>query len=150
MRRSLASPTRSQGEAAFLRRQRGQVRSGKPAGRRRRARVIPVRVRRRSKDDQVTQPLANLTPVELAEKIENGSLHPRIAPTGDAQNLARRIAELEDGDRQMLTRVAQGQSDHEIAVETWIPLKTIRIERRRIIRHLHEGEAQTVRVLPAL
>jgi DNA-binding NarL/FixJ family response regulator len=50
----------------------------------------------------------------------------------------------------MLTRVAQGQSDHEIAVETWIPLKTIRIERRRIIRHLHEGEAQTVRVLPAL
>jgi hypothetical protein len=93
--------------------------AGSPAGRRRRARVIPVRVRRRSKDDQVTQPLANLTPVELAEKIENGSLHPRIAPTGDAQNLARRIAELEDGDRKMLTRVAQGQSDHEIAVETW-------------------------------
>jgi DNA-binding NarL/FixJ family response regulator len=49
-----------------------------------------------------------------------------------------------------VTRVAQGQSDHEIAVETWIPPKTIRIERRRIIRHLHEGEAQTVRVLPAL
>jgi FixJ family two-component response regulator len=112
--------------------------------------VIPVRVRCGSKDDPVTQPLANLTPVELAERIENGSLHPRIAPTGDAHNLARRIAELEDGDRQMLTRVAQGQSDHEIAVETWIPLKTIRIERRRIMRHLNEGEAQTVRVLPAL
>lgn len=43
-------PTRSQGEAAFLRRQRAQVRSGKPAGIWRRARVIPVRVRRRSKD----------------------------------------------------------------------------------------------------
>ena len=107
---------------------------------RRRARVRPVRLHRRSKDDQAAQPLAALSPEELAEKIENGSLQPRVAPTGDGQNLARRIAELEDDDRQMLTRVAQGKSDYEIAHETWIPLKTIRIERRRIIQHLHEGE----------
>jgi DNA-binding CsgD family transcriptional regulator len=102
--------------------------------------VIPVRLHRRNKDDQVAQPLANLSPLELAEKIENGSLQPRIAPTGDAQNLTRRIAELEDGDRQMLTWVAQGLSDYEIAVETFIPVKTIRIERRRIIKHLRKGE----------
>jgi len=40
----------------------------------------------------------------------------------------------------MLARIAQGQSDYEIAEETWVPLKTIRIERRRIIQHLRERE----------
>ena len=86
------------------------------------------------------EPLARLTPVELAEKIESGSLRPRIAPTGDAQNLARRIAELEESDREMLTRIAQGQGDGEIFHETWVPVKTIRIERRRVIQHLRERE----------
>jgi len=102
--------------------------------------VISVRLHRTSQIDQLTQPFANLTPVELAEKIENGGLRPRVAPTGDAQNLARRIADLEDGDRQMLTRVAQGQSDYEIAEQTWVPLKTIRIDRRRIIQQLRYGK----------
>jgi FixJ family two-component response regulator len=84
--------------------------------------------------------LALLTPVELAEKIEDGSLRPRIGPTGDAQTLTKRIAELGDRDREMLMRIAQGQSDYEIAEETWVPLKTIRIERRRVIQHLRERE----------
>ena len=88
----------------------------------------------------MAQPLADLSPLELAEKIENGSLQPRIAPTGDAENLARRIAELEGGDRQMLTRIAHGRSDVEIFSETWVPVKTIRLERRRIIRHLRKRE----------
>jgi DNA-binding NarL/FixJ family response regulator len=93
----------------------------------------------------VTNPCASANSGRACGKIEDGSLRPRIAPTGDAQTLAKRIAELGDRDREILMRIAQGQSDYEIAEETWVPLKTIRIERRRLIRHLRDRPRGVVR-----
>ena len=82
-------PTRSQGEAAFLRRQRAQVRSGEACGKTAAGLgdscAHPPQEQGRPGDPT----LANLTPVELAEKIENRSLRPRVAPTGDAAQTVR-------------------------------------------------------------
>jgi hypothetical protein len=82
-------PTRSQGEAAFLRRQRAQVRSGEACGKTAAGLTDSCTHTPQEQGRPRDPTLANLTPVELAEKIENRSLRPRIAPTGDAAQTVR-------------------------------------------------------------
>jgi DNA-binding CsgD family transcriptional regulator len=40
-----------------------------------------------------------------------------------------------------LTWLAEGQSDNQIVERLWIPVKTLKRERRDLIRHLH-GEKE--------
>jgi DNA-binding CsgD family transcriptional regulator len=80
--------------------------------------------------------------LEFVEKIESGSLRPRISPTGDREQLKTAISQVDHRDRQILTWLAEGQSDDEIAQRLWIPVKTVLRERRSLIRHLR-GEKDT-------
>ena len=73
---------------------------------------------------------------ELVEKIESGDLRPRISPTGDRERLRTAIADLDERERQILTWLAEGESDGEIVLKLWIPVKTLRRERRRLIQYL--------------
>ena len=50
---------------------------------------------------------------DLVEKIEGGSLRPRISPTGDREQLKSAITQLDHRERQILTWLAEGQSDNE-------------------------------------
>lgn len=87
-----------------------------------------------------------MSPEELAEKIENGSLRPRIAPTGSRERVQTAIKKLDDRDRQILTWLAEGLSEDEIVLRLWIPVKSLRRERRRLIQQLR---AETKESSPA-
>ena len=83
-----------------------------------------------------------MSPEELAEKSENGSLRPRIAPTGSRERVQTAIEKLDDRDRQILTWLAEGLSDDEIVLRLWIPVKSLRRERRRLIQQLRGENEQ--------
>jgi DNA-binding NarL/FixJ family response regulator len=74
---------------------------------------------------------------ELVEKIEGGSLRPRISPTGDRARLKTAITQLDARERAILTLMAEGESDAEIAETLWIDQKNLRLGRPDLIRKLH-------------
>jgi DNA-binding NarL/FixJ family response regulator len=47
---------------------------------------------------------------ELVEKIEGGSLRPRISPTGDRARLKTAITQLDARERAILTLMAEGKA----------------------------------------
>jgi DNA-binding CsgD family transcriptional regulator len=95
--------------------------------------------RRKQQSEEQSQP-SELTVADLVEGIESGSLRPRISPIGDGERLKGAITQLDDRARQILTWMAEGESDDEIVLKLWIPVKTLRRERRGLIRQLHGEE----------
>jgi DNA-binding CsgD family transcriptional regulator len=85
--------------------------------------------------------LGERTPEQIAENLRISDLAERI-PTGDTTRLARDIGGLDERDRYLLVRRAEGKSQGDIASELWLDEQTVKQHLARIVKRLR-GEGGT-------
>jgi DNA-binding NarL/FixJ family response regulator len=87
--------------------------------------------------------LGERTAEQIAENLRTSDLAERI-PTGDATKLTRDIDGLDERDRYLLARWAEGESERDSASALWFDQQTVKQHLARIVKRLRgEGGANS-------